>query len=222
MWVLWLQSLAFYSSKDILVQNLRSINAKLYHIVVHTCQNVKLQGVGIQAPEESPNTDGIHVQNSINVRVVNTGIKTGDDCISIGPGTQNLWIQRVACGPGHGIRWGTIALIYTVMSHGYMLVVAHEFGLLFWFKKVFLCHCSIGSLGKGLEEESVQNVVVKNVVFNGTQNGLRIKSWGRPSNGFVKGVIFKQVVMKNVQNPIVIDQNYCPRNEGCPNQVYKS
>ncbi|KAF6141918.1 hypothetical protein GIB67_037886 [Kingdonia uniflora] len=54
--------------------------------------------------------------------------------------------------------------------------------------------------------------------FYGTQNGLRIKSWGRPSNGFVLGVDFRQVVMNNVQNPIVRDQNYCPGNEGCPNQ----
>lgn len=79
--------------------------------------------------------------------------------------------------------------------------------------------CSIGSLAKELDEEGVQNVTVKTVVFTGTQNGMRIKAWGRPSNGFVKGVLVQQVVMKNVENPLVIDQNYCPRNEDCPNQV---
>ncbi|XP_043702462.1 polygalacturonase-like [Telopea speciosissima] len=173
-------SLAFYSSKEILMQNVRSTNAKLFHIVVYSSQNVAIQGVRINAPGDSPNTDGIHVQDSVNVRVFNASIRTGDDCISIGPGTKSMTIQRIASGPGHGI--------------------------------------SIGSLGWGQEEETVQNVVVKSVVFNGTQNGLRIKAWGRPSNGFVKGVVFKQVVMKNVQNPIVIDQNYCPHNIGCPNQ----
>ncbi|XP_010264368.1 PREDICTED: polygalacturonase-like [Nelumbo nucifera] len=173
-------SLGFYSSKNIAVQKLTSINSKLGHIVVHTCQNVVLQKVLIHAADQSPHTDGIHVQNSINISVFNTGIKTGDDCISIGPGTTNLQVQGVACGPGHGI--------------------------------------SIGSLAKDLEEEGVQNVVVQRVVFTGTQNGLRIKSWGRPSNGFVRGVVYKHVVMKNVKNPIVIDQNYCPRNENCPYQ----
>lgn len=78
---------------------------------------------------------------------------------------------------------------------------------------------SIGSLGKGLEEEGVQNVTVKTVVFTGTQNGLRIKSWARPSSGFVRGVVFQHAVMKDVQNPIIIDQNYCPHNEDCPSQV---
>ncbi|BBN67334.1 Pectin lyase-like superfamily protein, partial [Prunus dulcis] len=51
---------------------------------------------------------------------------------------------------------------------------------------------------------------IKNAIFKGTQNGLRIKSLARPSNGFVQGVQFLDVAMFNVQNPIVIDQNYCP------------
>jgi len=64
----------------------------------------------------------------------------------------------------------------------------------------------------------VQNVTVKTVTFIGTQNGLRIKTWGRPSNGFVRNVLFQHAVMTNVQNPIVIDQNYCPDNKNCPGQ----
>lgn len=100
----FLQSLAIYSSKDVEIKGLTSMNSKLYHIVIHTCENVTMQRVRIQAPEESPNTDGVHVQMSKGVRILSTSIKTGDDCISIGPGAQNLLIQGVACGPGHGIR----------------------------------------------------------------------------------------------------------------------
>jgi polygalacturonase len=70
-----------------------------------------------------------------------------------------------------------------------------------------------------MDEAGVQNVTVKNAVFIGTQNGLRIKSWARPSNGFVRRVRFLGAVMKNVQNPIVIDQSYCPHNINCPTQV---
>lgn len=78
---------------------------------------------------------------------------------------------------------------------------------------------SIGSLGKDLQEPGVENVTVKTVTITGTQNGLRIKTWGRPSSGFVRNVLFQHVIMNNVQNPIVIDQNYCPDNENCPGQV---
>lgn len=59
-------------------------------------------------------------------------------------------------------------------------------------------------------------MTVKNVVFTGSENGLRIKSWARPSNGFVRGVLYEDITMKNVQNPIIIDQHYCPDEGNCP------
>lgn len=64
-----------------------------------------LRKLKINAPSWSPNTDGIHIQSSSGITISNSAIMTGDDCISVGPGTKNLWIERIACGPGHGIRW---------------------------------------------------------------------------------------------------------------------
>ncbi|KAJ4722320.1 polygalacturonase-like [Melia azedarach] len=174
-------TLSFTNSNNIRINGLISLKSQMYHIVINGCQDVHIEGVKVIAAGDSPNTDGIHVQLSRNVMIMNSSIKTGDDCISIGPGTRNLWIERVNCGPGHGI--------------------------------------SIGSLGKDMEEEGVQNVTVKKTVFTGTQNGLRIKSWGRASRGFVQGIRFIGAIMQNVQNPIVIDQNYCPHNLNCPGQV---
>ncbi|KAK7841830.1 polygalacturonase [Quercus suber] len=174
-------TLEFSNSNNIVVSALTSLNSQMFHIVVNGCHNVKMQGIRVTAAGNSPNTDGIHVQLSSSVTILNSKIRTGDDCISIGPGTTNLWIENVACGPGHGI--------------------------------------SIGSLGKDQQEAGVQNVTVTTVTFTGTQNGVRIKSWGRPSNGFARNILFQHVTMQDVQNPIVIDQNYCPGNEGCPGQV---
>ncbi|KAI3511427.1 hypothetical protein L1887_18580 [Cichorium endivia] len=173
-------SLAIYNSNNVVVNGLSSLNSQMFHIVVNGCHNVKVVGVNVVAPWNSPNTDGIHVQLSTGVTILNSKISTGDDCVSIGPGTTNLWMENVACGPGHGI--------------------------------------SIGSLGKNLNEPGVQNVTVKRVTFKGTDNGLRIKAWARPSNGFVNGVLFQNAVMTNVENPIVIDQNYCPGSKNCPRQ----
>ncbi|KAL5580083.1 hypothetical protein UlMin_012525 [Ulmus minor] len=174
-------TLSFSYSSNIKVIGLLSLNSQMFHIVVNHCQDVHMEGVKVIANGNSPNTDGIHVQFSKNVTILNSSIQTGDDCISIGPGTQNLWIEHIACGPGHGI--------------------------------------SIGSLAKDLEEEGVQNVTVKAAVFTGSQNGLRIKSWARPSKGFVQGIQFLNVVMRNVQNPVLIDQHYCPHNINCPKDV---
>ncbi|KAI5583137.1 hypothetical protein POPTR_007G144200v4 [Populus trichocarpa] len=173
-------SLEFSNSNNIAITGLASLNSQMFHIVINACQNVKVQGVRVSAAGDSPNTDGIHVQSSTGVTILNSRIGTGDDCVSIGPGTSNLWIENVACGPGHGI--------------------------------------SIGSLGKDSQEAGVQNVTVKTTTFTGTENGVRIKTWGRPSNGFARNILFQHAVMTNVHNPIVIDQNYCPGEENCPGQ----
>ncbi|KAK7256554.1 hypothetical protein RIF29_30008 [Crotalaria pallida] len=78
---------------------------------------------------------------------------------------------------------------------------------------------SIGSLGKEMEELGVENVTLTNAIFSGSDNGVRIKSWARPSKGFVRNVLFQNIIMNNVENPIIIDQNYCPHNLSCPGQT---
>ncbi|EPS57665.1 polygalacturonase 5, partial [Genlisea aurea] len=78
---------------------------------------------------------------------------------------------------------------------------------------------SIGSLGRERNEAGVKNVTVKTATFTGTENGVRVKTWARPTNGFVDGVKFQDALMVNVDNPIIIDQHYCPNNEDCPRQV---
>lgn len=99
-----MQSLRFSNSDNIVVSGLTSLNSQLYHVVFNGCNNVKVQGVTLSASGNSPNTDGIHVQLSSGVTILNSRIRTGDDCVSIGAGTANLRIENVACGPGHGIR----------------------------------------------------------------------------------------------------------------------
>ncbi|KAK6116779.1 hypothetical protein DH2020_049512 [Rehmannia glutinosa] len=138
-------SLAFYNSNNIIINGLTSLNSQMFHILVDGCQNAKLMNMRISAPGNSPNTDGIHVQQSTGVTIMNSHIGTGDDCVSIGPGASNLWIENLSCGPGHGI--------------------------------------SIGSLGWDMQEAGVQNVTVKTATFTGTENGVRMKTWARPSNG---------------------------------------
>ncbi|KDP29562.1 hypothetical protein JCGZ_19275 [Jatropha curcas] len=174
------RSISFVASRNIDVKGLSSINSQMFHIAISHCHNIMLQNVKIRAPSLSPNTDGIHMQSSTGITITDSSFKTGDDCISIGPGSNNIWIQRIACGPGHGI--------------------------------------SIGSLAAHTREGGVQNVTVTGVVFTGTQNGVRIKSWGRPSSGFAKDIVFQNIIMKNTYNPIIIDQEYCPSGHGCPNQ----
>ena len=74
-------------------------------------------------------------------------------------------------------------------------------------------------MGDNVYEDGVQNVTITSSVFTRTQNGVRIKSWARPSNGYARNIVFRNIIMRVVYNPIIIDQKYCPDNKGCPNQV---
>ncbi|KAK7327677.1 hypothetical protein VNO77_21764 [Canavalia gladiata] len=62
----------------------------------------------IRAPDESPNTDGIHIGRSFDVKILNSDIQTGDDCVSLRDGSKKVTVQNVNCGPGHGISVGSL------------------------------------------------------------------------------------------------------------------
>ncbi|WOL18447.1 AP-4 complex subunit mu-like [Canna indica] len=97
-------SLRFLKVSNTTVHNLTLINSKGFHINIQQSSSVRINSLHIWAPADSPNTDGIHISRSDNVRITSTKIGTGDDCISIGEGSTNVLIQGVSCGPGHGIR----------------------------------------------------------------------------------------------------------------------
>ncbi|KAG6588830.1 hypothetical protein SDJN03_17395, partial [Cucurbita argyrosperma subsp. sororia] len=96
------RSLTFNWANNIYLSGLTSLNSRQSHITINSCNNVLVKNVKIMAPDQSPNTDGIHVQSSTDVTITGTTIQTGDDCISIGDGTKNLFMTHIKCGPGHG------------------------------------------------------------------------------------------------------------------------
>ncbi|XP_065003178.1 exopolygalacturonase-like [Musa acuminata AAA Group] len=78
---------------------------------------------------------------------------------------------------------------------------------------------SVGSLGRYKDEEDVQNIVVKDSKLIGTMNGVRVKTWANsPVKTSAINMTFENLVMRNVGNPIVIDQTYCPYDK-CDNSV---
>lgn len=70
---------------------------------------------------------------------------------------------------------------------------------------------SIGSLGKYNNERNVYGVRVKDCTIKDADNGLRIKTWASEIPVTVSGIIYENILMNNVQNPIIIDQYYCLR-----------
>ncbi|KAK4433899.1 Exopolygalacturonase [Sesamum alatum] len=163
-------SLYMTKVSNAIVTSMHLINSMGFHIHITNSYLVRLQGLTISAPGDSPNTDGLHISKSNTVKVSKSIIQTGDDCISIGQGANNVTVNKITCGPGHGI--------------------------------------SVGSLGKEPKELDVTGLIVKNCTLRGTTNGIRIKTYAASDSSRASGFLFQDIVVDNVQNPIIIDQNY--------------
>ncbi|CAO2170746.1 unnamed protein product [Urochloa humidicola] len=99
-------ALRFYGSFNVVVTGITIVNSSQCHLKFDNCQGVMVHDVTISSPENSLNTDGIHLQNSKDVSIHHTNMACGDDCISIQTGCSNINIHSVNCGPGHGISIG--------------------------------------------------------------------------------------------------------------------
>lgn len=52
-------------------------NAQQIHISIEKCRNVRASRIVVNAPDESPNTDGIHVADTLDIQISNCIIGTG-------------------------------------------------------------------------------------------------------------------------------------------------
>ncbi|KAF5792175.1 putative polygalacturonase [Helianthus annuus] len=101
-------ALRFYGSSDVTVTGITIQNSQQTHLKFDNCQSVQVFEVTVSSPGDSPNTDGIHLQNSQDVTIHSTKLACGDDCVSIQTGCSGVNIQNVDCGPGHGISIGSL------------------------------------------------------------------------------------------------------------------
>lgn len=102
------QNLRLGFVKNSIIKNLTSINSKYFHIAILGSDNTTLEHVTIDAPGDSVNTDGVHIAKLNCLTIKDFNIKTGDDFISFGDGCKNIHVEKVACGPGHGISVGSM------------------------------------------------------------------------------------------------------------------
>ncbi|PWA48065.1 pectin lyase-like superfamily protein [Artemisia annua] len=104
----------FYGSSDVTVTGITIQNSQQTHLKFDNCESVQVFGITVSSPGDSPNTDGIHLQNSQDVSIQSSKLACGDDCVSIQTGCSGVNIQNVDCGPGHGISIGSLGKDHTV------------------------------------------------------------------------------------------------------------
>ncbi|KAJ9536168.1 hypothetical protein OSB04_un000648 [Centaurea solstitialis] len=101
-------NLKFSLVKNSLLKDVTSLNSKFFHMSLHGCDNTNLDHITAVAPADSDNTDGVHIKHVNGLNITNSNIKTGDDCVSIGDGSKNVHLEKLTCGPGHGISIGSL------------------------------------------------------------------------------------------------------------------
>ncbi|PSS17861.1 Polygalacturonaseprecursor [Actinidia chinensis var. chinensis] len=100
--------ISFLQCNKVSLSNILVVDSPQTHILITGCNNVVIRYLSIKSPETSPNTDGIHISSSHGVFIHNTNIGSGDDCVSIGDHTSDIYITDVDCGPGHGVSIGSL------------------------------------------------------------------------------------------------------------------
>jgi polygalacturonase len=128
------------------IEGLHLINSGSWTVHPLMCEFVTVDGVTIENPVPSPNTDGINPQSCRNVQIMNSRIDVGDDCVTLKSGINE--IGRKVGRPDENI---TITNCVMLRGHGGVV---------------------IGSEMSG----GVRNVVVSNCIFQGTDVGIRVKS----------------------------------------------
>ncbi|OMO78244.1 Glycoside hydrolase, family 28 [Corchorus capsularis] len=101
-------ALTIESSSSIKVKGLTIQNSQQMNFVISKSDSVRIYGVQVSCPGDSPNTDGIHITGSTNVVLQDCKIGTGDDCVSIVNGSSAIKMKRIYCGPGHGVSIGSL------------------------------------------------------------------------------------------------------------------
>ncbi|KAG8044731.1 hypothetical protein GUJ93_ZPchr0070g33433 [Zizania palustris] len=76
-------ALRFYGSSNVSVTGITIVNSSQCHLKFDSCQGVMVHNLTISSPENSPNTDGIHLQNSKEVSIHHTNLACGKSLIKL-------------------------------------------------------------------------------------------------------------------------------------------
>lgn len=71
----------FFMSTNLALNGLQIQNSPQFHIKFDGCEGVQIDRISISSPKLSPNTDGIHIENTKSVRIHNTMVANGKKCI---------------------------------------------------------------------------------------------------------------------------------------------
>lgn len=67
----------FYSSSNVTVRDINIVNSPQCHLKFDSSTGVRVTNITISSPDYSPNTDGIHLQNTRDAEIEHSDIGCG-------------------------------------------------------------------------------------------------------------------------------------------------
>ncbi len=179
------------NSEHINFQGVRVMNSPSWTIHPYYSSNLGFYDLEIINPKDSPNTDGLNPESSNMVEIIGVKFNVGDDCIAIKSGKIDM--AEINFAPSQNI---TIRNCFMGDGHG-GVVLGSEMS------------CGI------------KNLDISKCYFKGTDRGLRIKTRrGRGDKAIVDNVVFQNIYMDEVLNPLVINMFYFCDDDGKTEYVY--
>ena len=143
------------------------------------CKGVYFYNIAVEAPKDSPNTDGTDPESCHDVRYIGVRFSVGDDAIAIKSGKMYMGMKYKTPATAHVVR--NCLMEY---AHGAMV---------------------LGSEMSG----GVKDLCVSQCYFKHTDRGLRITTRrGRGKYAVIDGVEFTNIRMDNVMAPLVMYMYY--------------
>nr|MBQ8244740.1 glycoside hydrolase family 28 protein [Oscillospiraceae bacterium] len=143
------------------------------------CKGVYFYNIAVEAPKDSPNTDGTDPESCDDVRYIGVRFSVGDDAIAIKSGKMYMGMKYQTPATNHLVR--NCLMEY---CHGAMV---------------------LGSEMSG----GVKDITVSQCYFLHADRGLRIKTRrGRGKYAVIDGVEFSNIRMDNVMAPLVMNMYY--------------
>lgn len=154
-------------------------NSPSWNIHPYFSRHLRFYNLAIEAPKDSPNTDGLNPESCQDVDIAGTRFSLGDDCVAIKSG--KIYMGSTYKTPSHGIF-----IRHSLMENGHGGV-------------------TIGSeMAGGVRDVRVQHCLMRN-----TDRGLRVKTRrGRGEQAQIDSIHFEDVVMDRVLSPIVVNFFY--------------
>ncbi|OMP00357.1 Glycoside hydrolase, family 28 [Corchorus olitorius] len=181
----------FMYSDNIQISNVTLLNSPNWNVHPVYSSNIIIQGITILAPVTSPNTDGINPDSCTNVRIEDSYIVSGDDCIAVKSGWDEYGIS-------YGMPTKQLVIRRLTCISPYSAAIA------------------LGSEMSG----GIEDVRAEDITAIHTESGVRIKT-ARGRGGFVKDIYVKGMTLHTMKWVFWMTGNYKahPDNHYDPNAL---